>query len=88
MVRGQPLILVLYVDDLILTGDEKLIGDYKKDLAAKFDMKDIGLMHYFLGLEVCWVMDKFSCDGESTLWRFSRGFACNIASPAMPLVTN
>eukprot|EP00253_Pinus_taeda_P001980 PITA_01980 len=29
-----------------------LIGDCKKNLATEFDMKDLGRMHYFLGLEV------------------------------------
>jgi hypothetical protein len=47
-----PLILVLYVDDLFLTRDEQLIADCKVNLAAEFEMKDLGLMHYFLGLEV------------------------------------
>jgi hypothetical protein len=42
----------LYVDDLFLTGEEKLIIDCKKKLAAEFEMKELGLMHYFLGLEV------------------------------------
>ena len=52
MIGEVPLILVLYVDDLFLTGDEKLIGDYKSNLVVKFEMKYLGLMHYFLGLEV------------------------------------
>ena len=47
-----PLILVLYVDDLFLTEDERLIDDYKSNLAVEFEMKDLGLIHYFLGLEV------------------------------------
>ena len=51
-----PLILVLYVDDLFLTGDERLIGDCKSNLAVEFEMKDFALMHYFLGLEV-WQRD-------------------------------
>jgi hypothetical protein len=51
-VGKDPLILVLYVDDLFLTGAEKLITRCKKELASEFKMKDIGLMHYFLGLEV------------------------------------
>jgi len=37
---------------LILTGDEKLIRSYKEDLPRDFEMKDMGFMHYFLGLEV------------------------------------
>jgi hypothetical protein len=48
----KPVILLLYVDDLFLTGEENLIVECKQRLAAKFEMKDIGLMHYFLGLEV------------------------------------
>jgi hypothetical protein len=50
--NDDQLILLLYVDDLFLTGNEKLITDCKKKLASKFEMKDLGQMHYFLGLEV------------------------------------
>eukprot|EP00253_Pinus_taeda_P024573 PITA_24573 len=51
-VEGKLLIILLYVDDLILTGDELLILSCKKDLAKEFEMKDLGLLHYFLGLEI------------------------------------
>jgi hypothetical protein len=51
VMNDEPVILLLYVDDLFLTGEEKLITDCKKKLAAEFEMKDLGLMHYFLGLE-------------------------------------
>ena len=47
-----PLILVLYVDDLFLTRDERLIGDCKSTLVMEFEMKDLGLMYYLFGLEV------------------------------------
>eukprot|EP00253_Pinus_taeda_P004261 PITA_04261 len=56
MVEGKPLIIFLYVDDLILTDDDQLIKSCKEDLAREFEMKDIGLMHYFLGMEV-WQKD-------------------------------
>ena len=46
------MIIVLYVDDLILSGDEQLIRYCKEDLTREFKMKEMGLMHYFLGLEV------------------------------------
>lgn len=48
----MPLTLVLYVGDIFLIGSEPLIVECKKELASKFKMKDLGLMHYFLGLEV------------------------------------
>ena len=48
----EPIILLLYVDDLFLTPNEKHITNCKKNLAEEFKMKNIGLMHYFLGLEV------------------------------------
>ena len=56
MVDGKLLIIVLYVDDLILTGDEQLIKSCKEDLSREFEMKDMGLLHYFLGLEI-WQRD-------------------------------
>ena len=44
--------LLLYVDDLFMTGLDGLITDTKRNLAAEFEMKDLGMMHYFLGMEV------------------------------------
>jgi hypothetical protein len=52
MAGEDPLILLLYVDDLFITGAERLIRSCKESLASEFEMTDIGLMHYFLGLEV------------------------------------
>jgi len=52
VMEGKLLIIVLYVDDLILTGDELLILSCKEDLAREFEMRDLGLPNYFLGLEI------------------------------------
>ena len=52
VMKNQPVILVLYVNDLFVTGEEHLIAWCKRDLTYEFKMKDLGLMHYFLGLEV------------------------------------
>jgi hypothetical protein len=51
-VNNAPAILLLYVDDIFLKGEESLIIQCKKELASEFDMKDLCLMHYYLGLEV------------------------------------
>eukprot|EP00253_Pinus_taeda_P030894 PITA_30894 len=50
--NDRPLILVLYVDDLFLTGADPLIHQCERELASKFEMEELTLMHYFLGLEV------------------------------------
>ena len=52
MVGDDPLFILLYVDDLFIIGRERPIASCKKDLATEYEMTDIGLMHYFLGLEV------------------------------------
>ena len=52
VVEDEPVILLLYVDDLFLTGNEKQTQESKRKLAEEFEMKDLGLTHYFLGLEV------------------------------------
>eukprot|EP00253_Pinus_taeda_P026389 PITA_26389 len=52
-VGNSLIILVLYVDDLILTGsDPNLINHLKSSLKKKFEMTDLGHLHYFLGLQV------------------------------------
>ena len=52
-VGNHLIILVLYVDDLILTGsDPKLLTHVKSSLKQNFEMSDLGHLHYFLGLQV------------------------------------
>ena len=57
MEDGNPVILLLYVDDLFMAGQDGLIVDTKRKLAAEFEMKDLGMMHYFIGMEVWQSMD-------------------------------
>jgi hypothetical protein len=41
------------VDDIVINGtDFTLIGNLKQNLQASFHIKDLGLLTYFLGLEV------------------------------------
>jgi hypothetical protein len=47
------LVVGVYVDDLIITGsDHDNIRSFKEEMAAVFKMSDIGLLHYYLGVEV------------------------------------
>jgi len=45
------LIVFLYVDDLIFTGDFGL-EEFKSVMKNEFEMTKLGLMRYFLGIEV------------------------------------
>jgi len=45
--------LVLYVDDMLLVGNDKeIIQDLKIQLSSKFDMKYLGATNYILGMEI------------------------------------
>jgi hypothetical protein len=47
------LIMSLYVDDLLITGSNELqIKEFKQEMMCVFEMTDLGLMTYFLGMEV------------------------------------
>ena len=54
------MILLLYVDGLFVIGMDGLIADTKRNLATEFEMKDLGMMHYFLGMEVWYNVDGIS----------------------------
>ncbi|KAL0551073.1 hypothetical protein IC582_010150 [Cucumis melo] len=50
---GKFLIVSFYVDDLLFTGNDKfLCDDFKNSIKKEFEMSDMGLIHYFLGIEV------------------------------------
>jgi hypothetical protein len=69
-VGSHLIILVLYVDDLILIGnDSKLLNHVKTSLKKKFEMTDLGFLHYFLNLQVLQTNEeifisqsKYACD--------------------------
>ena len=45
--------LLLYVDDIILTGnDSTFTTSLIHQLGSEFDFKDLGPLHYFLGLQI------------------------------------
>ena len=53
-------ILLLYVDDMIITGDDMQgIQDLKHFLGLQFEMKDLNPLNYFLGLEVSSFVDGY-----------------------------
>jgi hypothetical protein len=89
VVDGDPLILVLYVDDLFLKGAKRLIVECKRELASEFEMKDLGLMHYFMELEV-WQRpgEIFLGQGKYTVEILSKFGMMDCKSMATPMMIN
>lgn len=51
--QGDLLMMCLYVDDLIFTGNnQKMIEEFRETIIDQFEMIDLELMCYFLGIEV------------------------------------
>ncbi|GKC29633.1 ribonuclease H-like domain-containing protein, partial [Tanacetum coccineum] len=45
--------LLVYVDDIVITGNDSVeINKFKDFLSSKFQIKDLGKLKYFLGLEI------------------------------------
>ncbi len=59
-------IIVIYFDDLIITGDSD--ADIF-DLKQKFEIKDLGELHYFFGVEVI--------QSPNGIWLLQRQYALN-----------
>jgi hypothetical protein len=55
------IMIALYVDDLIIASNsEKLMKETKRNLCDRFEMKDLGRLHYCLGIEIVW-RDNGTC---------------------------
>lgn len=86
---GKILMVSLYVDDLIYTGnDVGMCEKFKNSMKLEFDMTDLGKMKYFLGVEV-----QQSSKGihlcqrkyaKEVLDRFGMGSCNSVKNPMVP----
>jgi hypothetical protein len=54
----KVIMIALYVDDLIIASDSgALMEETKQDLNGRFKMKDLGRLHFCLGIEIVWKDD-------------------------------
>ena len=67
---GEVIILAVYVDDIILAGKStEKIQQIIKEIAEKFDVKDKGELHHFLGVKITRLEDRKIWISQSTYTR-------------------
>jgi hypothetical protein len=51
--HGEPLLVCVYVDDLVIAGSsEQALDKFKKEMKGQFQMSDLGLLCFYVGIEV------------------------------------
>ncbi|KAL9265744.1 Retrovirus-related Pol polyprotein from transposon RE2-like protein, partial [Drosera capensis] len=88
--RGEgdaALIVGVYVDDLIVTGGNTAeVKNFKKQMMTEFEMSDLGLLSYYLGIEVeqkkGWIKLKQSAYAKKILSQFGMA-ECNATKYSM-----
>ena len=87
--EGKIIIVSVYVDDLIFTGnDEVMMFEFKSSMLREFDMSDLGKMRFFLGIEVLQKSDGiYICQKKyalEVLRRFGMMESNSVGSPIIP----
>ena len=74
-------LIVVYVDEILITGnDDHEITFLKQHLHHTFTIKDLGSLHYFLGIEI-----SYSPQGLNlTQHKYTRSFSKTVASHHSP----
>lgn len=52
--EGQMVILIVYIDDIILKGNDLEGMKLLKELTKEFELKELGALKYFSSMEVAW----------------------------------
>ena len=82
------LIVSVYVDDLLITGyKEKLVEEFKINMKNKFEMNELGLLSYFLGMEITQSSQgSFLCQKNFTMKLLSKFAMENCKSITTPMI--
>lgn len=77
-------IVAVYVDDIIVTGDDlQETESLKAHLDKVFSIKDLGILHYFLGLEVGYVQEGILLSQKKFASDLLKDCNLNISQPAV-----
>ena len=83
------MMLLLYVDDLFVTCMDGLITDTKRKLGTDFEMKELGMMHYFLNQEMWQSVDGISLgQGKYAVEILKRFGMMECKAMATPMASN
>lgn len=87
--EGKIIIVSVYVDDLIFTGNCKIMmSEFKSSMLREFEMSDLGKMRFFLGIEVLQKSDGiYICQrkyASEVLKRFGMMESNSVSSPIVP----
>ena len=83
------MMLLVNVDNMFLTGEEEPIKYKRRILSIELEMKDLGMMHYFLGMEVWQSADGILLSqGKYWVDIFKRFGMLDYKEIATPMVSN
>ena len=86
--EGEMFVVAVYVDDIVLAGkSDRKMSEVKNALASRFDVKDMGELHYFFGVKIIqdeedgkvWIGQP--AYAESILQKFSMENAKPVSTP-------
>ena len=88
--KGKLVAICIYVDDLIVTGnDDENIKDVKRKLKSEFKISDLGELKYFLGIEIVKKEDKLCLSQRKYLLDVLKKFGMSACKPLqIPLDVN
>jgi len=85
----EIVVIIIYIDDLIIIGDsDEDIFNLKNFLKQKFEMKDLGKLRYFLGIEVIQSLKEYGYYKPYALNKLSKYGIMGCKPISIPLEQN